>query len=511
MVPNLQIEIDLIQCQEENGSVERYNQTLMGGVRVLLKGSIFEPHWWPEVAHYETYVHNFMPNARLGGISPYQKLHGRKPNYNTLQVWGMVCYAYYPVYNRPHEKLTNRATKCRFIGYSTDHKAYRLWNLEKNTIITSRDVQFLQNVMTNCINLSFINHTSPQLIETDPLPSQINIKSLDTTEKNSSTLHIPTEGVSKEQEKRPIVSEGAKPHQKSSTKIVHKQRPIRQLTKPKRYNDYLCYVNHLQEEHDVQRIPLPRTMREALATRFSQEWKKAMEVEYQALMANGTYILTTLPPGRKALGSRWVYAIKYLVSGTIERFKARLVVKGYNQISGLDYDEIFAPVCRHETIRLILALACIFDWHVHQCDVSTAFLNGILGDDEVIFMKQPEGFIKEGTEHLVCKLKKSLYGLKQASRIWYLTLHKFLTQSGFRRTQKEYCLYVKKEGDMTILLAVYVDDLTLTCSCLDTLNKIKQHIGKTFKITDGGEANFLLKLEIHRDRKNIVLTICQKR
>uniref|UniRef100_H3G5D2 Reverse transcriptase Ty1/copia-type domain-containing protein n=1 Tax=Phytophthora ramorum TaxID=164328 RepID=H3G5D2_PHYRM len=134
--------------------------------------------------------------------------------------------------------------------------------------------------------------------------------------------------------------------------------------------------------------------------------------EYKSLMDNNTWVLVPRPRGRKILSNRWVFVVKYTGTGHIDRFKARLVIKGFLQEYGIDYNEIFSPVIRMEVLRLLLTIAALLDFEIHQMDVKTVFLNGTL--EEEIYMAQPEGFKVPGKEHLVCKLLRSLYGLKQA-------------------------------------------------------------------------------------------------
>lgn len=145
-------------------------------------------------------------------------------------------------------------------------------------------------------------------------------------------------------------------------------------------------------------------------------------------MDNGTWRLVPLPPNRKALPCHWVFNIKYHSNGAVERFKARLVAQGCHQEFGVDCDDVYAPVARFESLRLVLAIGVIKDWHIHQMDVHTAFLNGTMPKETRIYMRQPPGYVDTGRENLVCELRKSIYGLKQAPRIWYLMLHEFLTR-----------------------------------------------------------------------------------
>ena len=150
-------------------------------------------------------------------------------------------------------------------------------------------------------------------------------------------------------------------------------------------------------------------------------WQKAMRTEFESIRSNNTWTLVPLPPGKRAISSRWVYKIKPSVNGSPTRYKARLVARGFEQQDGIDFLDTFAPVVRWEPIRILIAVAIHLNWPIHQLDVLTAFLNGIL--QEEVYMRQPLGFVTPGTDHLVCKLHKSLYGLRQSPRAWYARLH----------------------------------------------------------------------------------------
>ncbi|OWZ05622.1 Integrase, catalytic core protein [Phytophthora megakarya] len=177
----------------------------------------------------------------------------------------------------------------------------------------------------------------------------------------------------------------------------------------------------------------------------SQFPKEALDLEYQSLLENGTWKLTKLSIGYKALPRHWVLAVKYNADGSIERFKARLVAQGNHQEFGVNCDEVYAPA-RFKSLRLVLAIGTILDCHIHQMDVHTAFLNGSMDGEQNVSMYQPPGYRQSGHEGLVCELKKSIYGLKQAPKIWYKALHKFFRGLGFIRCNKEYCIYVQKVG-----------------------------------------------------------------
>jgi hypothetical protein len=167
----------------------------------------------------------------------------------------------------------------------------------------------------------------------------------------------------------------------------------------------------------------PQTVEEALNGKDAKKWEMATQEEYDSLVVNNPWSLVPLPKGRKPISYKWVFKIKHGVHGEVERYKARFVARGFTQTFGVDYNETFAPVAKFVSICCILALAAIENMEIHQMDVKTAFLNGDL--EEEIYMEQPKGFTQEG-EHLVCKLHKSLYGLKQSPRAWNQKLDVFL-------------------------------------------------------------------------------------
>ena len=197
------------------------------------------------------------------------------------------------------------------------------------------------------------------------------------------------------------------------------------------------------------------------------------EAEYQSLQSTGTYQLTQLPAGRQAIGCKWVFKIKRHADGSVDRYKARLVAKGFSQKEGLDYKETFAPVAKFSSIRTLLALAAHQDYEVHQMDVKTAFLNGDL--DVKLYMMQPEGFIVEGQEEMVCELRKSLYGLKQAGRAWFEKINAALIQMDFTPLDSDHCVYVR-HGDGVMYIVLYVDDLLLIGSALAEIKELKKDL-----------------------------------
>ena len=185
------------------------------------------------------------------------------------------------------------------------------------------------------------------------------------------------------------------------------------------------------------------------------------------------------------------------------------MAKGFTQREGIDYDETFSPVLQYASLRCLLAMVAHYNLELHQMDVKTAFLNGDI--DHEIYMRQPEGHEVPGKEDHVCRLKKSLYGLKQAGRVWYERIHSEFIVMGFIRLNNDPCIYVKRSKEFVIIIGLYVDDLVLTSNSLSQLQATKRHLSKQFEMKDLGEARFILGIKIHRDRANRKLTISTDR
>lgn len=237
--------------------------------------------------------------------------------------------------------------------------------------------------------------------------------------------------------------------------------------------------------------------------RKSKVWIRACEEKIASIEKNQTWFLVDLPAGSKAIGLKWVFKVKRNPDGSVNKYKARLVAKGYVQRHGVDYDEVFAPVARIETIRLIIALAASHGWEVHHLDVKTAFLHGDLKEE--VYVKQPEGFEVEGSEGKVYKLSKAIYGLKQAPRAWNYKLNKILTELSFTRCSKEASLYRRKKDEKLLVVAVYVDDLLVSGSSVDMICEFKAEMASKFEMSDLGKLTYYLGIEVEQHREGITL------
>ncbi|XP_074298256.1 uncharacterized protein LOC141629094 [Silene latifolia] len=252
----------------------------------------------------------------------------------------------------------------------------------------------------------------------------------------------------------------------------------------------------------------PVSFRKAKESDNYEKWLIAMKEEMKSMDDNKVWDLVVLPEGSKAVGSKWVYKTKRDSKGNIERYKARLVAKGFTQKDGIDYKETFSPVSKKDSLRIVLALVAHYDLELHQMDVKTAFLNGEL--EKEVYMDQPEGFASPGNEDKVCRLRKSIYGLKQASRQWYLKFNDTITSYGFVEITVDRCIYIKISGSRFIILVLYVDDILLAANDLGMLHDVKKYLSKNFEMKDMGETSYVIGIEIFRDRSQGLLRLSQK-
>ncbi|KAL2227998.1 UNVERIFIED_CONTAM: Retrovirus-related Pol polyprotein from transposon RE1 [Sesamum indicum] len=380
--------------------------------------------------------------------------------------------------------------KCIFLGYASNQKGYKVYDLKRKSMMISRDVTFYEDVFP------YNNESS------DPISCSLPIIFSDTDFDDTEGLDQPT------------AADTGINNNVDENQTVGLRRSTRQTNQPVRLQDYTCSYTKtntdiplIQPSHHIHKCFLiaannpsePKNFSEAMK---GKEWVKAMDNEIRALEDNETWEITKLPKDKKVIGSKWIYKLKLKQDGSIDRYKARLVAKGYNQIEGVDYLDSFSPVAKAITIRILLTLGAKHKWHLHQLDINNAFLHGFL--DEDIYMVPPEGYTIP-KDH-VCKLKRSLYGLKQASRQWNQEFTCQLEKYGFRQSKLDHCLFTKQTEKGLFCLLVYVDDVLLAGPCQDTIIDIKDYLHNLFTIKDLGEARFFLGLEICRSSEGIMIS-----
>jgi hypothetical protein len=266
--------------------------------------------------------------------------------------------------------------------------------------------------------------------------------------------------------------------------------------------NYVSYVSlsptYRAFDASLQFVKITKDWKEA---KQDPKWREAMLKELRALEKNKTWDLVKLPVGKKAVSCKWVLTVKQNPEGKVERYKARLVVRGYSQTYGIDYDETFALVAKMGTVRTLISCAANFGWPLHQLDVKNAFLHGDL--QEEVYMNLPPGF---SNFEKVCKLRKSLYGLKQSPRAWFDRFRRALCGMGYKQCNGDHTVFYRHSGRRITILAVYVDDIIITGDDEVEIKCLKTNLSKEFEVKDLGQLKYFLGIEIARSPKGIVLS-----
>ncbi|KAM0017627.1 putative RNA-directed DNA polymerase [Helianthus debilis subsp. tardiflorus] len=541
-------ELTVSYTPQHNGVVERRNRTVMGMTRSMLKEGGLPKCFWAEAVATAIYLLNRATTKALKYQTPFEVWYGRKPSVYHLKIFGCIAYGHVPAHKR--RKLDDRAEKCIFIGYSKESKGYRLYNPLTKKFSVKRNVVFFENVRWrwedgdasegNPFPITFhddahmedtdlsLNEDNEQVpmhtVPSDHMSTNTNTptsqsssttnspNTLPSTSSTSSTsLPLPTSPINSHSQSSTNPASPSIPHMPNTSTLPTNiniaqptPEPSRRQTKPPAWmQDYESGQGLSEDESQFFALSIsdPSNFQEAS---IKQEWKNAMLKELEAIEKHNTWELVTLPSGKNVVGLKWLFKTKNGADGKVLKHKARLVVKGYSQQPGIDYQETFAPVARFETIRVVISVAAQQGWNLHQLDVKTAFLNGDLTEE--IYVSQPEGFERVGSEDKVYRLKKALYGLKQAPRAWYSRIDGYFTQHGYVRSENEPTLYVKKEGGDIIYVCLYVDDIIYTSSSHKLVKEFKEGMEKEFEMTDMGLLKLFLGLEVKQTSKGVFIS-----
>ena len=373
---------------QQNGVVERKNCMILDMTHAMLKNKNLPKVFWGEAISTAIYLLNRAPTKSLESKTPYEGWTGRQPSVEHLKVFG--CIVFVKTLNKSLRKLDDRSIPMIFIGYEKGVKGYRTFNPVSHTIHITKDAVFEEE---KSWNWEEFNQDSLGGMLTSEYSSYVN---LDSNNSEMPTVSSSQDSITKNSgnfSACPLSSSSSASSQPSKFKELSQ---LYEGTQP--MNEEEAFL--LSEEE-------PRNFLEVLREKV---WKTAMEQEFNQIQKNNTWSLVTPPISCKPIGLKWVFKVKKDSSGQLTKHKARLVVKGYAQRYGIDFIDVFAPVARMETIRVLLVLEAFYGWEVHHLDVKAAFLNGEILED--IYVKQPEGYAIPGEEHHVYKLWKALYGLK---------------------------------------------------------------------------------------------------
>ena len=418
---------------------------------------------WGYAIESACYLLNRVPSKSVPK-TPYEIWTGHKPTLSHLRVWG--CPAY--VKCLATDKLGPRFVKSYFIGYPKETKGYYFYQPDEQKLFVSLKATFLER----------------EFLGEGIVASKVELDEVQEVEKPTHSEPIRPELIGSEPvpEVAPVRRSGRVPRQSD------------------RYFGFLVRDGDPIELDENDEDPI--TYMDALQRSNSEKWLEAMKFEMESMKINSVWTLVDPPEGVKPIGCKWIFKRKQGADGKVETYKVRLVAKGYRQRYGIDYDETFSPVAMLKSIRIMLALAAYFDYEIWQMDVRTAFLNGEL--EEEVYMMQPEGFTSID-ESKVCRLHKSIYGLKQASRSWNIRFNKCIKTYGFVKNEEESYVYKWANGSTIVFLILYVDDILLIGNDISTLQGIKVWLLSQFSMKGLGEASYILGMKIYRDRSKKLL------
>jgi hypothetical protein len=448
---------------QQNGVAERKNRYLTEMTRSMLIDSKLPNKYWGEAISTANYLQNILP-ASSEAVTPYERWEGVQPCLTHIRQFGCQTYCVIPAHKR--QKLDSKAVKLTFVGYAEGTKGYRLLDTANDKIYISRDVKFIEVDPHQCAST----------------PSEGNSNEPTTTCDSEVEVELTTTPDS-----RNIMG------QQQTEAQTELRRSSRLSKRPQRL---------IETANVAAEVTEPKTFEEASRCKESVEWRKAMESEIHSLKQNGTWSIQELPNGKTAIGCKWVYKAKTDDEGNVIRYKARLVAQGFSQKFGEQYDEVFAPVARPETFRLLLTIAGQKQMCVKHYDIQSAYLNGDLSHE--VYMKQPEGY-HEGDSNAVCKLNKSLYGLKQGAVEWNRKLNDILTKTNFTRSQNDSCLYSKQVNDDWMYICIHVDDLIVASTTASLLSTFEEQMNEVLVMKNLGDVKHYLGLQVERDENSVFL------
>ena len=492
---------------QQTGISERGNGITVERARCLLTTAGMPARYWGEAVVTALYLENRLPCKTIGLRTPYELWHGQAPNYTHIRMFGCTAFIHVPNHKRLG-KFSPTAARGVLLGYCEGTRNYRVLDPVSLKVTVSHDVSFDEDLFPFSsiartehdlqISELFEDEDSPEVGLS--APPQRTIFRLDATPIPVDSTPAATPPSSSSSYDTARTSQSTLSGPGSPGPPVNTSRPSRDRRAPERYGEFgqVAFLSDISPPGE------PLTYLQALSSPDSHLWKEAMNQELQSLEACKTWSLVPLPKNKHCIGGKWVFKLKYKSDGTIDRYKARFVAKGFSQIPGLEFGDTYEPTGRLGSLRLLFAMATRYDWEVDQLDVVTAFLNGNL--EEEIYMSPPPGL--EGSDGLVCHLHQTLYGLRQAPNRGYHRLSTWLLSIGFVVSQDDPCLFLKTDPVSPCFLWLHVDDIAVFGRNIDWF---KTAIKAEFKMVDHRPAHFLLGIRIIRDRSLWTLSLLQDR
>lgn len=484
---------------QQNGRAERDMRTIVEGARTVLHANGLSKTLWAEAINYFTYTLNYTLCTENG--TPHSVFTGNQDPLDLNKFHSFGSNVYVHIADQKRRKWDKKSQPGMFVGYDNDVKGYRIYFKHSNKVELSRDVIFEPH------NIGPVNMDENNVAKISPVNDSENVidnyhvftpastcNNMEETNNVNVSDHEGSDFIENE------IQEIFENQENQDIDIQEESEPIaleegkynlrnRNNLKNRRFDDYVLLI---EDE--------PSTFEEAMSSPDSDKWKEAVTKELNELRENNTWIEVEKPKDENNIvTSKWIFKKKF--NGNNIVFKARLVARGFQQKDNFDFVDLYAPVAKLQTLRVLLAVAVQKELKIHQMDVIGAFLHGDI--DECVYMKVPEGLkCREGN---MLKLQKSIYGLKKSPKYWNDKLNHFFIEEGFSRSQSDMCLYTK---DGTYIL-VYVDDILIFSSSETDIVDVKSKLKKEFKMKDLNEVSKFLGMEIIQKQNQIVINQSQ--
>lgn len=506
---------------QQNGVSERMVRTITEKARSILNGAKMDKIFWGEAVLTAVHLINIAPTHALKHFqTPYELWHNKKPTLKYLKVFGSTVF----VHNKTSKtKFDEKSWKGILVGYQPN--GYKVWNVETGKIVIVRDVivdetNFLQSrpVLKSEENKTITNshdetdsHAKSKSVSTkfqcnnetdnDEKSKSVSIKVGCHEKPDDNEIACKTRKIDKV-----IVETPNETNINSDNFVLHKNNELRRSDRLKGHprisyyegdDDYvMCAMSVLSNN--------PMSYEEIKTRDDRVQWEAAIKDELNSFQVNNTWTLVPRPGNKNIVDCKWIFSIKHDEYGNPLRYKARLVARGFRQEYPSDYSETFAPVARMDSFRFMIAFANQHQLLIHYMDVKTAFLNGKLKEE--IYMEVPKG-VENKNNNYVCKLNKSLYGLKQAARCWFEVFEESLKGKGFKNSLVDRCIYMLDRGNISknIYVILYVDDLVIVCANLETMNNFKKYLMSKFDMRDLKEIKMFLGIKVMRYDDKITL------
>lgn len=502
----ISVEVTAPYTPQQNGRAERTNRTIMEHLRAILLGSGLPMDLWAEGLQAVMHTMNLSPTTD-GKATPYERFYGRKASVSHLRVWGSKAYALKT--DKDQRKLEPKVMVGWMVGYASGGKAYRVLSAENGTVYVRRDV--------------IVDESQT------PVPAAGGGTAVPATPAGSAAAES-TNGASSGPEERspttpesqerwdellgvPPLTEPATPSGGAGRRQPYDLRPRGSQGGGTSNQVVTAQVAAAGTPMTVEEAvnsrwwnsEAPKNVEEALSRPDAYLWQEAMDSEMASMSAKAALLLVQRTAGMHVVGSKWVFDYKHDAAGTVNRYKARLVMQGFTQIKGLDYDEAWAPCPARATVRCLLAIAAERDLEVRGLDIKTAYLNAEMDKD--LYIEQPEGY-ERGGPNWVCKVLQALYGAKQAGKLWYEHLAKTLTVAGMTPSKADPCLFLWHHPDHgTIYVLIHVDDTLIAAQTERGAQTTMEVIRAAYETRDQGEVKDFLGMRLVRDRTARTLAI----